>query len=123
MVGREKNDPHSCDDIFGDSSINRVEFVFQFVFMHILKVGKGSKKNALLNELLGKPPPSKTDEFSEKFQTAFDPPPLIFGKSCCRFFKQLYSLKNHTCGIFLKSPGYESIKNNDPCCQIQSYFF
>ena len=51
------------------------------------------------------------------------PPPLIFGKSCCRFFKKLYSLKNHTCGIFLKSPGYESIKNNDPCCQIQSYFF
>ena len=51
------------------------------------------------------------------------PPPLIFGKSCCRFFKQLYSLKNHTCGIFLKSPGYESIKNNDPCCQIQSLNF
>ena len=50
-------------------------------------------------------------------------PPLIFGKSCCRFFKQLYSLKNHTCGIFLKSPGYESIKNNDPCCQIQSLNF
>ena len=72
---------------------------------------------------LGKPVPTKTDEFSEKFQTAFDPPPLIFGKSCCRFFKKLYSLKNHTCGIFLKSPGYESIKNNDPCCQIQSLNF
>ena len=28
---------------------------------------------------------SKTDEFSEKFQTAFDPPPLIFGKSYCNF--------------------------------------
>ena len=51
---------------------------------------------------LGKPPPTKTDEFSEKFQTAFDPAPLIFGKSYCRFFKKLYSLKNHTCGIFLK---------------------
>ena len=50
-------------------------------------------------------------------------PPLIFGKSCCGFFKKLYSLKNHTCGIFLKSPGYESIKNNDPCCQIQSINF
>ena len=50
-------------------------------------------------------------------------PPLIFGKSCCRFFIKLYSLKNHTCGIFLKSPGYESIKNNDPCCQIQSLNF
>ena len=35
---------------------------------------------------LGKPVPSKTDEFLEKFQTAVDPPPLIFGKSCCRFF-------------------------------------
>ena len=73
---------------------------------------------------LGKHPHSKTDEFSEKFQTAFDPPHLlIFGKLCCRFFKKLYSLKNHICGIFLKSPGYESIKNNDPCCQIQSLNF
>ena len=32
----------------------------------------------------GKPRITKTDEFSEKFQTAFDPPhPLIFGKSYC----------------------------------------
>ena len=30
---------------------------------------------------------SKTDEFSEKFQTAFDPP-LIFGKSYCKFFSK-----------------------------------
>ena len=37
-------------------------------------------------QYLGKPTPSKTDEFSEKFQTAFDPPPLIFGKLCCNFF-------------------------------------
>ena len=29
---------------------------------------------------------SKTDEFLEKFQTAFDPPPLIFGKSYFNFF-------------------------------------
>ena len=29
---------------------------------------------------------TKTDEFLEKFQTAFDPP-LIIGKSCCNFFK------------------------------------
>ena len=35
---------------------------------------------------LGKDDISKTDEFLEKFQTAFDPlPPLIFGKSCCAF--------------------------------------
>ena len=29
---------------------------------------------------------SKSDEFSEIFQTAFNPPPLIFGKLCCNFF-------------------------------------
>ena len=28
---------------------------------------------------------TKLDEFSEKFQTALDPP-LIFGKLCCKFF-------------------------------------
>ena len=33
------------------------------------------------------PRTSKTDEFSEKFQTAFDPPSLIFGKLYCNFFK------------------------------------
>ena len=36
---------------------------------------------------LGTPFPSKIDEFSEKFQTAFDHPPLIFGKLYCKFFK------------------------------------
>ena len=35
---------------------------------------------------LGKLSPSKMDEFSEKFQTSFDPP-LIFGKLCCKFLK------------------------------------
>ena len=34
----------------------------------------------------GKDPATKSDEFLEKFQTAFDPPPLIFGKLCCKFF-------------------------------------
>ena len=33
------------------------------------------KKNFPSSLLLGKHPPPKTDEFSEKFQTAFDPPP------------------------------------------------
>ena len=33
---------------------------------------------------LGTGGPTKTDEFSEKFQTAYDPP-LIFGKSYCGF--------------------------------------
>ena len=28
---------------------------------------------------------TKSDEFPEKFQAAFDPPPLIFGKLCCKF--------------------------------------
>ena len=36
---------------------------------------------------LGTHSPSKTDEFSEKFQTAIDPlPPSFFGKLCCNFF-------------------------------------
>ena len=41
---------------------------------------------------LGKLSPSKTDEFSEKFQTAYDPPPppLIFGKLCCKFFSEIH---------------------------------
>ena len=29
---------------------------------------------------------TKSDEFSEKFQTAYDIPPLIFVKLCCKFF-------------------------------------
>ena len=35
---------------------------------------------------LGKLPPTKTDEFSEKFQTAFDPPPPHFRKIMLRIF-------------------------------------
>ena len=47
---------------------------------------------------LGTHSPSKTDEFSEKFQTAFGPP-LIFGKSYCVFFgihdrRTVYNGKN-----------------------------
>ena len=81
------------------------------------------KYQVFLPDVIGKGNPSKADEFSEKFQTAVDPAPLIFRKSCCGFFIRLYSLKNHTCGIFLKSPGYESIKNDDPWCQIQCLNF
>ena len=33
---------------------------------------------------------SKTFEFSEKFQTAIEPPPLIFGKKYCNFFPEIY---------------------------------
>ena len=64
--------------------------------------------------------PPKRMNFRKSSKRPLTSPLLIFGKLCCRFFKKLYSLKNHICGIFLKSPGYESIKNNDPCCQIQS---
>ena len=35
---------------------------------------------------LGKDPATKSDEFLEKFQTAFDLPPLIFGKLYWNFF-------------------------------------
>ena len=38
-------------------------------------------------QVLGTDCPTKTDEFSEKFQTT-PPPPLIFGKSCCGFFPE-----------------------------------
>ena len=34
---------------------------------------------------LGKSPATKSDDFLEKFQTAFDPP-LIFGELYCKFF-------------------------------------
>ena len=43
------------------------------------------KISAAHTPLFGMPHISKTDEFSEKFRTAFEPPPLIFGKSCCGF--------------------------------------
>ena len=35
----------------------------------------------------GKDPANKSDEFLEKFQTAFEPPPLIFGKLYCLYCK------------------------------------
>ena len=39
--------------------------------------------------VLGTGDNTKADEFSEKFQTAFDPTPLIFGKSCYNFFRRV----------------------------------
>ena len=35
---------------------------------------------------LRKGPATKSDEFLEKFQTAIDPHPFIFGKLCCKLF-------------------------------------
>ena len=40
---------------------------------------------SLLSLSLGKGSATKSDDFLEKYQTAFDPP-LIFGKLCCNFF-------------------------------------
>ena len=53
--------------------------------MIIFSVTRGSRSDVRdLLSYLGKGNPTKTDEFSDKFQTAFDPP-LIFGKSYCGF--------------------------------------
>ena len=42
---------------------------------------------------LGKHPPTKTDEFSEKFQTAFDPPPSFSENHIADFLKSCTALK------------------------------
>ena len=41
-------------------------------------------------QLLGMRDTSKTDEFSEKFQTAFDPPPPHFLKIILQFFSEIH---------------------------------
>ena len=43
----------------------------------------------MINQL-GKDPATKSDEFLEKFQTVFDPSPLIFGELYCNFFYNGY---------------------------------
>ena len=43
---------------------------------------------------LGKGGSSKTDEFLEKFQTAFDPPPPHFRKIMLRFFSGIHDLRS-----------------------------
>ena len=43
-----------------------------------------------LSALLGKGPATKWDDFLEKFQTAFDPLPVSFGKLYCNFFYNEY---------------------------------
>ena len=53
---------------------------------------------------------SKSDEFSEKFQTAFDPPPPHFWKVTLQLFLTGYeAFKSCRNLIFLKSFGYWSI--------------
>ena len=46
--------------------------IYGLYYIHFLSLGKGGA--------------TKLDEFAEKFQTAFNPPPLIFGKLYCNFF-------------------------------------
>ena len=41
-------------------------------------------------QYLGTPSPSKTEEFSEKFQTAFDPPPRSFSESYIAIFSEIH---------------------------------
>ena len=43
---------------------------------------------------LGKPLPTKTDEFLEKFQTAFDPPPSFSENYVADFLKSCTALNN-----------------------------
>ena len=50
---------------------------------------------------------TKSDEFSEKFQTAFDPSPLIFGKLYCIFYDRYGCIYLHICCCFL------SVSNNN----------
>ena len=47
------------------------------------------KNMALLHSGLGKDPVTKSDEFLEKFQTAFDTPPLIFGNYVALFLVKI----------------------------------
>ena len=42
----------------------------------------------VLTDALGKPRTSKTDEFSEKFQTTFDPPPSFLENHIADFFTE-----------------------------------
>ena len=44
------------------------------------------QKEGIVDHHLGTGHATKSDEFLEKIQTAFDPPPLIFGKIYCIFF-------------------------------------
>ena len=49
-------------------------------------MGFGSLHHLHYLHYLGKDPATKSDEFLEKFQTPFSPPPpLIFGKLYCNF--------------------------------------
>ena len=55
------------------------------MYEHNGKTFADSCKSHQQDPFLGTGGPTKMDEFSEKFQTAFDPPPLIFGKLYCGF--------------------------------------
>ena len=61
------------------------------------------------NSRLGKPTPSKTDEFLEKFQTAFDPPPSFSESFVANFSNWLRSLQKLPEPYIFEKLGYESI--------------
>ena len=63
-----------CSDFLSGSVLYMCVFAGSFVLKCIYYIHKG------------KDPATKSDEFFEQFQTAFDPPPLIFGKLYCKFF-------------------------------------
>ena len=53
------------------------------------KFAQNAKEEMFLIQILGKPVPTIIDEFLEKFQTAFDPPPPpLFWEKCCDFLQR-----------------------------------
>ena len=65
----------------------------------------------IYNTKYGKPCTSKTDEFSEKFQTAFDPTPITFRKSYCNFFPKFMTKVSP---IMVKICNINFLIENDP---------
>ena len=68
---------------------------------------------------LGKGPATKSDEFSEKFQTAFDPSPLIFGKLYCKFLWQIWL---HNCEEVWGPDSMKFIHMPSSKCVLISFF-
>ena len=74
------------------SFVNSFVLFFAFlVWMVAERIGRGEELNPkFLTVFLGKNPATKSDDFLEKFQTAFYPPPLIFEKLCCNLLYNRY---------------------------------
>ena len=65
---------------------------------------------------------SKTDEFFEKLQTAFDPP-SIFGKSSCKSFIQFRAQKSTTNPEHRWAGGGVKVLNFPLFCLKKLFFF